>query len=134
MFRKENINLNQFKEFLIIKVLSWPCWNAHTHLLPTFRGEVEAPEVLVVVKLRLCRTGEFAAKDPELAAALGHQHRLRYNKDKRGSVADPDPNPNPPDPYVFGPSGSGSISQRYGSGSFYHHAKIVRKTLIPTIL
>ncbi len=31
-------------------------------------------------------------------------------------------------------SGSGSISQRYGSGSFYHQAKIVRKTLIPTIL
>jgi hypothetical protein len=37
-------------------------------------------------------------------------------------VADPDP----PDPHVFG--------QTYGSGSFYHHAKIVRKTLIPTIL
>ncbi len=32
-----------------------------------------------------------------------------------------------PDPYVFGPP-------RSGSGSFYHHAKIVRKTLIPTIL
>ena len=59
-----------------------------------------------------------------------------------GSVADPDP----PDPHVFGPpgSGSGSTSQRFGSGSgscsgsgsgsFYHHAKIVRKTLIPTIL
>ncbi len=50
------------------------------------------------------------------------------------SVADPDP----PDPRVFGPpgSGSGSTSQRYGSGSgsFYHHAKIVRKTLIPTVL
>ncbi len=58
------------------------------------------------------------------------------------SVADPDPNPDPdpPDPQVFGPpgSGSGSTSQRYGSGSgscsgsgsFYHHAKIVRKTLI----
>jgi hypothetical protein len=47
------------------------------------------------------------------------------------SVADPDPNP--PDLYVFRPpgSGSGSISQRYGSesGSFYHHAKIVRKNL-----
>jgi hypothetical protein len=42
------------------------------------------------------------------------------------SVADPDP----PDPHVFGPSGSGSTSQRYGSGSFYHYAKIVRKTLI----
>jgi hypothetical protein len=49
------------------------------------------------------------------------------------SVADP--NPDPPDPHVFGTPGSGSISQRYGSGfgsvsgsvSFYHHAKIVRK-------
>jgi hypothetical protein len=62
------------------------------------------------------------------------------------SVADPDPDLDPPDPHVFGPSrsGSGSTSQRYGSGpgscsgygsgSFYHHAKIVRKTLIPTIL
>ncbi len=56
-----------------------------------------------------------------------------------GSVADPDPNP---DPLVFGApgSGSGSISQRYGSGSgsgsgsFYHQAKKVRKTLIPTAL
>ncbi len=48
------------------------------------------------------------------------------------SVADPDPS----DPYVFGPPGSGSISQRYGSGSgsFYHQAKIVRKALIPTVL
>ncbi len=47
------------------------------------------------------------------------------------SVADPDP-------YVFGLPGSGAISQRYGSGSgsgtFNHHAKIVWKTLIPTIL
>ncbi len=58
------------------------------------------------------------------------------------SVADPDqnPDPDPPVPHVFGPPGSGSISQRYGSGfgsgsgSFYHHAKIVRKTLILTIL
>ncbi len=40
------------------------------------------------------------------------------------------------DPYVFGPPGSGSFSQRFGSGSrsFYHQAKIVRKTLIPTAL
>ncbi len=46
-------------------------------------------------------------------------------------VADPDPEPS--DPYVFGPPGS--ISQGYGSGSgsgsFYHQAKMVRKTLIP---
>ncbi len=49
-----------------------------------------------------------------------------------------------PDPHVFGPPGSGygSTSQRYGSGSgscsgsgsFHHHAKILGKTLIPTIL
>ncbi len=46
----------------------------------------------------------------------------------------PDPNPDPPDPHVFGPPGS--FSHRYGSrsGSFYHQAKIVRKTLIPTVL
>jgi hypothetical protein len=52
------------------------------------------------------------------------------------SVADPNPDSDPPDPNVFGPPGSGFISQRYGSrsGYFYHHAKIVRKTLIPTIL
>jgi hypothetical protein len=31
-------------------------------------------------------------------------------------------------------SGSGSVSQRYGSGFFYHQAKIVSKTLIPTVL
>ncbi len=45
------------------------------------------------------------------------------------SVADP--NPDPSDPYGPPGIGSGSISQRYGSGSFYHPAKIVRKTLIP---
>jgi hypothetical protein len=44
------------------------------------------------------------------------------------------PDPDPPDPHVFGPPGSGSTCQRYGSGSFYHHAKIVRKTLILYIL
>jgi hypothetical protein len=40
----------------------------------------------------------------------------RYSLDSpKSSVADPDP-------HVFGPpgSGSGSISQRYGSGSLYH--------------
>ncbi len=45
------------------------------------------------------------------------------------SVAYPDPVPDPPDPHVFRPpgSGSGSIIQRYGSGSgsFYYQAKIV---------
>jgi hypothetical protein len=38
------------------------------------------------------------------------------------SVPDPDPDPDLPDTRVFWPPGS-------GSGSFYHHAKIIRKTL-----
>ncbi len=41
-----------------------------------------------------------------------------------------------PDPHVFGPPGSGSISQRCVSGSFYHPSivkKIVRTTLILTV-
>jgi|LakMenEpi03Aug12_release.lakeMendotaPanAssembly.Ray.scaffolds.fasta_scaffold248708_2 hypothetical protein len=41
-----------------------------------------------------------------------------------------------PDPYVFVPPGSGSVIQLYGSGSgsFYHKEKVVRKTLISTVL
>jgi hypothetical protein len=42
--------------------------------------------------------------------------------------------PDPQDLYVFGPPESGSISQIYGSGFFYHQAKIVRKPIIPTVL
>ncbi len=62
---------------------------------------------------------------------------LSFTSKDPGSVADPDPQ----DPYAFGPSGSGYISQRYTDpdpaqdpGCFYHQAKIVRKTLIPTVL
>jgi hypothetical protein len=46
----------------------------------------------------------------------------------RSSVADPDP----PDPQAFEPPGSGSqyiSGSGSGSGSFYPHAKIVRKNL-----
>jgi hypothetical protein len=56
------------------------------------------------------------------------------------SVADPNLDPDLADPYVFEPPGSGSIRQSYGSGSgsgsgsFYHQAKIVRRTWIPTAL
>jgi hypothetical protein len=40
------------------------------------------------------------------------------------------------DPDIFGPPGSasGSVSHKYGSGSFHHQAKLVRKTLISTVL
>ncbi len=55
---------------------------------------------------------------------------------KRGDIKDSVAHPDPSDPYVFGSprSGAGSVSQRYGSGFFYHQAKIIRKTLIPTVL
>jgi hypothetical protein len=83
-----------------------------------------------------------------LEAWEDEQKDLDFLETVISSVADPDPNPDPdpPDPRIFGPpgSGSGSTSQRYGSGSgscsgsgsgsFNHHAKIVRKTLIPPIL
>jgi hypothetical protein len=35
----------------------------------------------------------------------------------KNSVGDQEPDPDPHDPHVFGPPGSGSISQRCGSGS-----------------
>ncbi len=50
------------------------------------------------------------------------QRGLRRNSVDIPPISVPDP-----DPPVFGPPGS-------GSGSFYHHAKIIRKTLILTIL
>jgi hypothetical protein len=60
---------------------------------------------------------------------VGEENSKDSEVEEETSVADPDTNPDPPDPpdpRVFGPPGS-------GSGSFYYHAKIVRKTLIPTI-
>jgi len=54
------------------------------------------------------------------------------------SVVDPDPDLW--DPYVFGAPGSasGSVRHKYGSGSssgsFHHQTKMVRKTLISTVL
>jgi hypothetical protein len=67
---------------------------------------------------------------------VGFGHTKIKNKNifslLQSSVADPDPR-------VFGPPGSesGSINQRYGSGSgsgfFNEYAKIVRKTLISIV-
>ncbi len=61
---------------------------------------------------------------------------MARNNKTSGADSDPNRDPDSPDPHVFGPPGSGSIIQRYGSGSgsFSNYAKIVRKTLITTIL
>ncbi len=69
---------------------------------------------------------------PSLAVLLSTRHwKVGPSKVSMVKTSVPDP-----DPQVYGPPGSGSISQRYGSGSgsFYHQAKIVWKTLIPTVL
>jgi hypothetical protein len=81
--------------------------------------------------------GERVVKGEGRERILGMQHILLVKR----SVPDP---PDPMDPHVVGPPRSGSISQSYGSGtgsgsgpgsgSFYHQAKIVRKTLIPIVL
>ncbi len=49
----------------------------------------------------------------------------RFNFQFMGCGSIPDPDPFPSDPHVFGPP---------RSGSFYHQAIIVRKTLIPSVL
>jgi hypothetical protein len=72
-----------------------------------------------------------------MAGAIFSRLSAYYQQYVYSSVVDPDP-------YVFGPPGSGSDSQRYGSrlefgsgsgyGSLYHQAKNVRKTVISTVL
>ncbi len=82
--------------------------------------------------------GRVSVADPD-PNPLDHVFLGLLDPDLDPLVRDMDPNSDPdlPDLRVFGPpgSGSGSISQRYGSefgsGSFYHLAKIV--TLISTL-
>jgi hypothetical protein len=56
------------------------------------------------------------------------------------SVPDPDPDPDPPDPLVLCLPDTDSDPLVRGmdpdpdTGNFYHQAKIVKKTLIPTVL
>jgi hypothetical protein len=56
----------------------------------------------------------FERLDPHSIQSIGNSlliQRRFYSWIATGSVRDPDP-------HVFGPPGSGSISQRYGPGSF----------------
>jgi hypothetical protein len=53
---------------------------------------------------------------------------LRTSQPKKAGISIAEPDPNPEDPYVFGPPGSASGSILLSS------SKIVRKTLIPTVL
>jgi hypothetical protein len=114
-------------------------------LMSPFVAGVSRPGAYYLPRVHAVRTDQDQARGRDHAGgsctrpysrpATGTQGRnLIYTPN--AIVADPDPNPDPdsPDPHVNGPPESGSISQRYGSGSFYHHAKIIRKILNPTIL
>jgi hypothetical protein len=81
-----------------------------------------------------CAVSSSEEKEKEEQDQKEVSQRTSACKYRRSSVADLDPNLS--DPYVFLASWirSGSISQRYGPGSFYLQAKIVRKTLILTAL
>ncbi len=67
----------------------------------------------------------WTAGPPSWTAAPAAGFSCTQTYSSNCSVPDPDPDPDPPDPHVFGPPGSGSL---------YHQAKIVRKTLISTVL
>jgi hypothetical protein len=77
---------------------------------------------------KIITLANFTLTLKEFSSFFETLENISYNS---GSFATHHPNP---DPHVSGPPGSGSISQRYGSGSgsLYHQAKILRKTLIPT--
>jgi hypothetical protein len=62
----------------------------------------------------------FTFIHPSLLYGCGHI--IEWRTGHTGSVLDPNPEQ---DPRVFWPP---------GSGSFYHHAKVIRKILNPTIL
>jgi hypothetical protein len=72
-----------------------------------------------------CRTRLHPGRQPLQQKESSCTPKIRHF----ASVVDPESDP---DPYFFGPPGSRSISARYGSGSgsFYHQAKIVRKTIL----
>jgi hypothetical protein len=59
---------------------------------------------------------EYVGRGPLL---LRVHYNLKLSSLKIGvGNPNPEPDPDPQDPHVFGPPRSGSISQRYGSGSF----------------
>jgi hypothetical protein len=64
-------------------------------------------------------------QDHQVQARLGRVALLMESRDTSAGIDSTSvPDSDPPDPHVFGPPGSGSTSQSYGSGSFYLQAKI----------
>ncbi len=108
----------------------WPLWTAlpgsSSQTPPTLGGEPRYEHPLFVTSSFLIFFLFFYFLSHFWQIVLLTSRLLCRPFFESSSVADPDPQ-------VFGPPGSGSICQSYGSGSYYHHAKIVGKILIPTI-
>ncbi len=95
--------------------LKWKVQIRHSLYLPMILSDPHAPPCL----LHLDFPGQAQGRGSLRASNTGlprtkHWATQQHCTIMTGSVADPDP-------YVFGPPGSGSISQRHvsGSGSFY---------------
>ncbi len=96
-------------------------WNMDTRAACAARL-VQQPGLQIRIHLIRTQIQHFRLNsdpDPIRRSLLGFRIRIRI---RNTSVVHPDL-----DLYVFGPPGS-------GCGSFYHQAKIVGKTLIPTVL
>ncbi len=89
----------------------WPPGPRRCSLCEERRSPADSARYQLVGGERWCWGGGGGGRNAEYADA-------GFSAGPGSSVADPDP-------YVFGSP---------GSGSFYHQAKIVRKTLIPTVL
>jgi hypothetical protein len=98
-------------------IVLFACRKRYLDLLtsPTSRRTIQARSAVIrTLRAHLEAQGFLEVETPILSGQVG----IVMNSDL-------DPDPDPPDPHVFGPP---------GSKSFYHQAKIVRKTLIPTVL
>jgi hypothetical protein len=71
------------------------------------------------------RQGQTSQASQPQTTDEGTQKGIPNRVPNQTSVPNPNPDLDPPDPHVFGPS---------GFGSFCHKAKIVIKTLMPTVL
>jgi hypothetical protein len=77
---------------------------------PEGEGRLVGPqEVFGMARNQLIDDGDTTV----LATWMTLRKTCPYENTTSNSVAHPDPS----DPHVFGPPGSGSVSQRYGSGS-----------------
>jgi len=110
-----------------MQIIFWIHWSHLGRAVNRSQARVEVRLAVDLVTLARQRP----AKETIMYFLFSRRKAIIKLQCKNTSVVVPDP-----DPYVFGPPGSasGSVSHKYGPGSFHHQAKIVRKNLISTDL